>query len=96
MCAFFGKSKHLKHLLLNVILMDTDGTTIFECSCEYGESAALYNFGYVTEFHAKTCIRLIGTETVHCFLPWHSRQRQCHIHTDCFLENIFEQSLVDI
>ena len=35
-----------------VVIRDTtDGTTIFECSCEYGESAALYNFGYVTEFH---------------------------------------------
>ena len=32
MCAFFGKSKHLKHLLLNVILMDTDGTTAKLCA----------------------------------------------------------------
>lgn len=27
MCALLGKSKHLKHLFLNVILMNTDRTT---------------------------------------------------------------------
>ena len=51
------------------------------------ESAVLHNISYIMKFHAKSHIRFVRAETIHCFLPGHSLDWKLHIHT----KNLFEQ-----
>ena len=60
----------------------TYGTAILKRTGKYAESTAFYNLRNIYKFHAKTGIRLVRTETVHCFLPWHTLQRNLYYSED--------------
>ena len=48
------------------------------------------------ELHAKTEVRLVGTEAVHCLLPSHALDRKGNLHTEDLFEESGKQSLIDI
>ena len=78
-----------RHMSLSLDIDTTDRTTVFQCTGKYTESTALYGLGYIDQFHTETGIRLVGTETIHGFLPRHTLQRNLHVHTDGFLKYKF-------
>ena len=66
--------------------------SIFE-DCKFGIPDNVRN---IDQFHAKTKIRFVGTETVHGLLPGHSLDRQGHFHAENLMEQIRQQTLIDI
>ena len=85
-----------RHAALSLGVDAAHSAAVGQRTGEYAEAAVFYNIRYIFQFHAKTGVRLVGTETVHGFLPGHPRDGKLHVHTNGLLEDPGQQTLIDI
>ena len=69
---------------------------VFNGSVKDAEAASPDNLGQINNFHAETEVRLVGSETVHGFLPGHALNRKLYVHIETFFKKVCQQPLVDI
>ena len=85
-----------RHASLAFCIDTTDTSTSLQCILEYYESAIFHYFTYIMQFHTKTHIRFVRTETVHSFLPCNSLNWKLDIHIQNFFKQISKESLIYI
>ena len=84
------------HSSLAFCVDTTNGTTILNSTLKYNKLAVFYDICHINKLHAESCIRFIGTVTIHSLLPCHSRNRKRNFHTKNFFKQHRKESFIDI
>ena len=84
------------HTALTFCIDTTDSSTILNGTFEYDKFTVFYNICHIDKLHAESCIRFIGTVTIHSLLPCHSRNRKRNFHTKNFFKQHRKESFIDI
>ena len=84
------------HATLAFCVDATDSSACFNRILKYNKFAVFDSLCHINQLHAETDIRFIRTESVHCFLPGHSLDRELYIDIQYIFEQMRKQSLIDI
>ena len=85
-----------RHAALTFCVNTTNASACFQCILEYYESTIFHYLTYVMQFHTKTHVRFIGTETIHSFLPCDSLDWKFDIYIKYFFKQVCKKSFVYI
>ena len=85
-----------RHCALTFCIDTTNTSAVLKRTCEYTKSAVFYDITDIMKFHTETHIRLVGTKTIHSFLPGNSLDRKFYIDIQNFFEQECKISLVNI
>ena len=84
------------HAALSLRVDSAHRTACFQCVSENRKLRITNHIGYVFQLHSETEIRLVRTEPVHRLLPGHSLDRKGHLNAEKFMEQVCQQTLVDV
>ena len=83
-----------RHAALAFCVDTTNTSAVLKRTCEHTKSAAFYDITDIMKFHTETHIRLVGTKTIHSFLPGNSLDRKFYIDIQDFFEQECKESLI--
>ena len=85
-----------RHLRLPLDIQALDHTAVLRACGEHAETTVLHHLGDIVEQHLETHIRLIGAVLVHRVDPWHPHDREFNVYIAHLLEDVLQQTLVDL
>ena len=85
-----------RHLRLALDIQALDHTAILRACGEHAEATVLHHLGDIVEQHLKTHIRLIGAVLVHRVDPWHPHDWKFNVYIAHLLEDVLQQTLIDL